>query len=191
VAKPISSNHPLRQLFGAIVHQTFANYVGVAAPGVPEYLTNVLVEFTHVDSIYRLRDARGRRLEEVAEMLVEGDVRLSATSFEREREVHKHIGDFALFWTGVYPEMLRYFRAATRRDHLLDYVEQGRASYRIASTFNYGPYEAEAPVLRALAEEFERCMVGLNMVRRELDGLRDPQIRTVRKLLGEAEMDLS
>src|SRR5262249_41349961 len=122
-------------------------------------------------------------------MLVEGDVQLNATSFDREREVHKHIGDFTLFWTGVYPEMLRYFRAATRRDHLLDYVEQGRTSYRIAATFNHGPYEAEAPILRALAEEFETCMFGLNLVRREVDGLGGPQIRAVRKLLGEASFD--
>jgi len=28
-------------------------------------------------------------------------------------------------------------------------------------------------------------MFGLNMVRRELDGLRDPQIQTVKRLLGE------
>jgi hypothetical protein len=189
VTKPISSDHPLRRLFGAIVAQTFANQLGVAAPGVPEYIANVLVDFTHTDSIFRLRDARGRRLEEVGEMLMEGDVQLNATSFEREREVHKHIGDFTLFWTGVYPEMLRYFRAATRRDHLLDYVEQGRTSYRIAATFDHGPYEAEAPILRTLAEEFETCMFGLNLVRRELDGLGDPQIRAVRKLLGEASFD--
>jgi hypothetical protein len=189
VAKPISSNHPLRQLFGAVVQQTFATYLGLAAPGVPEYLANVLVDFTHVDHVYRLRDARGRRIEEVAEMLMESDIRLNATSFDREREVHKHIGDFTLFWTGVYPEMLRYFRAATRADHLIDYVERGRESYRIAATFDQGPYEAEAPILRTLAEEFETCMFGLNMVRRELDGLSDPQIRAVRRLLGDTAFD--
>ena len=45
--------------------------------------------------------SRGRRVWQVAERLVEGDVLLNATSFEREREVHKHIGDFTLFWTGL------------------------------------------------------------------------------------------
>ena len=189
MAQPISTNHPLRQLFRVVVEQTFVSYLGVASPGVPEYVANVLVDFTHVDNIYRLRDARGCRLEEVAEMLVESDVRLNATSFEREREVHKHIGDFTLFWTGVYPEMLRYFRVATRADHLVDYVKRGRESYRIASTFSHAPYESEAPVLRTLAEEFETCMLGLHMVRRELDGLSDPQVRAVRKLLGEATFD--
>ena len=116
-------------------------------------------------------------------MLMEGDVQLNATSFDREREVHKHIGDFTLFWAGVYPEMLRYFRAATRRDHLVDYVEQGRKSYRIAATFEYCPYVNEAPVLRQLAENFEVCMYGLHLVRRELDAYGSPQMRAVRRLL--------
>ena len=187
MAKPISAHHPLRQLFGAVVQHTFVNYLGVAAPGVPEYVANVLVDFTHTDHIYRLRDARGRRIEEVAEMLVEGDVRLKATSFDREREVHKHIGDFTLFWTGVYPEMLRYFRAASRRDHLLDYVEQGRKSYGIAATFDYGAYQEEAQVLKRLSERFELCMFGLNMVRKDLDALRDPQIQAVKRLLRDVD----
>ena len=118
-------------------------------------------------------------------MLVEGDVVLHATSFDREREVHKHIGDFALFWTGVYPEMLRHFRAAHRADHLVDYVAQGRRSYQIASTFDHGPYAGEAPVLRRLSEQFETCMLGLNLVRKELDAYGTPQARAVRALLGE------
>jgi len=181
----ISADHPIRELFGGLVHRTFSKQLGVQEPGVPEYVASVLVEFIHRDNIYRIRDAYGRRLEEVAEMLLEGDVRLSAPSFDREREVHKHIGDFTLFWTGVYPEMLRFFRAPSRRDHLIDYVQQGRASYRIASTFTHGPYSEEAPILRKLSEEFEVCMFGLNLVRRELDCLGDPQMQVVKRLLGD------
>jgi hypothetical protein len=185
VSQRISEQHPLRQLFNELVRDTFQSQLHVDEPGVPEYVANVLVDFTHRDRVFSLRDARGRQLEEVAEMLMEGDVSLNAVSFEREREVHKHIGDFTLFWSGVYPEMLRYFRAATRRDHLLDYVEQGRKSYGIAATFDYGDYEQEAQVLKRLSERFELCMFGLNMVRRELDALRDPQIQAVKRLLSD------
>jgi hypothetical protein len=183
VSRRISDQHPLRQLFNELVRETFESQLRVEEPGVPEYLANVLVDFTHRDRVFCLRDARGRQLEEVAEMLMEGDVSLNAASFEREREVHKHIGDFTLFWSGVYPEMLRFFRVATRPDHLIDYVEQGRKSYSIAATFDHGAYSEEAKVLRRLAERFELCMFGLNMVRRELDGLRDPQIQAVKRLL--------
>jgi hypothetical protein len=185
VSQRISPQHPLRQLFNELVRETFLQQLHVDDPGVPEYVANMLVEFIHRDRIFALRDSRGRQLEEVAEMLMEGDVSLNAASFERERAVHKQIGDFTLFWSGVYPEMLRYFRAATRRDHLLDYVEQGRKSYGIAATFDYGDYEQEAQVLKRLSERFELCMFGLNMVRRELDALRDPQIQAVKRLLSD------
>ena len=179
----ISPDHPIRELFSTVVERSFQRHLGMSEPEVNRYLTNVLVEFTHRDGVYRVRDGRGRRLEEIAEMLVEGDVTLNAGSFEREREVHKHIGDYTLFWTGVYPEMLRSLRAVTRADHLIDYVEQGRRSYGIASTFQHGPYAEEAPVLRRLSDQFEACMVGLNMVRRELDAYATPEMQAVRKLL--------
>jgi hypothetical protein len=179
----ISQDHPIRDLFQNLVARAFHYHAGLTDPDVARYLGDVLVDFTHRDNLFRLRDARGKPLEEVGEMLVEGDVSLNATSFEREREVHKHIGDFTLFWTGVYPEMLRYLRASTRRDHLIDYVQQGRESYRIASTFAHGPYALEAPVLRQLSEQYERCMLGLHVVRRELETYGSPEMRAVRQLL--------
>jgi hypothetical protein len=183
VAARISDEHPIRDLFAALVQGAFQSQLRLTDPHLARYVADVLVDFTHRDNLYRIRDGRGQPLEEVAEMLLEGDVTLNASSFERERAVHKHIGDFTLFWTGVYPEMLRYFRAATRRDHLVDYVEQGRKSYQIAATFEYGPYVEEAPVLRQLSENFETCMYGLHLVRRELDTYASPQMRTVRRLL--------
>ncbi len=143
----------------------------------------MLVDFTHRDSVFRIRNDRGFPIEQVAEMLVEGDVALNATSFIREREVHKHIGDFTLFWTGVYPEMLKTLRHQSQCDHLIDYVQQGRASYRIASTFDYGEYATQAPVLRQLAERFEACRLGLQHVRQELQSYSGPETRAVQQLL--------
>ena len=41
----------------------------------------------------------------------------------------------------------------------------------------------EAPILKRLSDDFELCMVGLNMVRREMDRLGAPELRAVRRLL--------
>ena len=88
---PISLNHPLRRLFTDLVSKELPTDREVAA-----YVANLLIDFTHVDHLYRIRNSRGKRLEEVGEMLVESNPLLNATSFEREREVRKHIGDYAL-----------------------------------------------------------------------------------------------
>jgi len=179
----VSAEHPIRELFSALVERAFEREAGLREPELARYVATVLVDFTHRDRLFGVRDAFGRPLEQVADMLAEGDVSLNATGFDRERAVHKHIGDFTLFWTGIYPEMLRALRAAHRADHLLDYVHQGRTSYAIASTFEWGPYESEAPVLRRLSQEFEPCMYGLHTVRRELDACGGAEARSVRRLL--------
>jgi len=83
----------------------------------------------------------------------------------------RHIGDFTLFWTGVYPEALDRLRSVMCKDHFIDYCQQGKRSYYIASTFEDELYREEAPVLRRLSDEFELCAFGLNQVRQEWERL--------------------
>jgi hypothetical protein len=158
-------DHPLRRMFAGITEQTFQVRLGVGDPRLIDYLSALLSRFIHMDALHRLRDAQGRRLEEVADMLVEAE-ELPPEGRTR-REYHRHIGDFTLFWTGVYPEALHRLHSALSKDSLLDYRAQGKRSYYIASTFEEDPYREEAPVLRRLSEEFELCAYGLNEVRRE------------------------
>jgi hypothetical protein len=151
------------------VRRHFEEQLGYAEAGLTGYLGNMLARFARLDSLYRIRAQDGRRIHEVAEMLVEGDVRLNATSFEREREVHRHIGDYTLFWTGVFPESVPRLRAASR-DVFIDYVLQGKESYYIVSTFELGRHRDEAPLFRRLSEEFELWMEGLRGVRDKWEG---------------------
>jgi hypothetical protein len=58
-------------------------------------------------------------------------------------------------------------RSRLSKDIFIDYCEQGKRSYYIASTFEGEPYRDEAPILRRLSEEFELCAYGLNQVRHE------------------------
>ncbi len=163
MAPVLSSADQLKRLFAALTEQTFQVEYGVADPPLIDYLSDMLVRFVQVDAIFRVRDIVGRRLEEVADMLLEAEQRES----NPKREIHRHIGDFTLFWTGVYPEALKRLKALDRKDALIDYQEQGKRSYFIASTFDDEPYLDEAPVLRRLSEEFELCSAGLMQVRKE------------------------
>ena len=151
----------LQELFGELVERAFALSLRWDDRQVMRYLTRLLTEFAHIDSLYRLRDLNGRPLQEVAEMLYYADVRLGAQSFYQEREVHRHIGDFTLFWTGVYPEALPRLRASLRKDHLIDYVKQGKESYRLVSLFDIGEWREEAPMFRRLSENFVVALQGL------------------------------
>jgi hypothetical protein len=157
----------LRNLFSALTEQTFQVELGVADPPLIDYLSNLLIRFTRIDSIFRLRDTVGRRLEEVADMLMEAE-----QCEDRPRsEFHRHIGDFTLFWTGVYPEALKRLKGFDRKDAVVDYQAQGKRSYYLASTLTEEPQAGRSAVLRRLSAEFELCSEGLRRVRREWERL--------------------
>ncbi len=156
-------SHPLRRLFAGLTEHAFLATLGVADPPLVDYLSILLARFLHSDDVYRLRDAAGRPLIEVVDMLTEAR-RLPPTG-RTTREVYRHIGDFALFWTGIFPESLDRNRRG--KDAFVDYCAQGKRSYYLASQFDDDPFHDEAPVLRRLSEQFEMCAYGLTQVRKE------------------------
>ncbi|MCS6852615.1 MAG: hypothetical protein NZ700_15775 [Gemmataceae bacterium] len=180
--RSVSPDHPLRRLFAGITEQAFLTTLGVGDPPLIDYLSELLTRFIHMDAIYRLRNAAGRRLEEVADMMLE------ANELPREgrtyREFHRHIGDFTLFWTGVYPEAVQRFRSGLRKDRFIDYCEQGKRSYYIASTYEDDELcREQAPILRRLSDEFELCAYGLSQVRREWERQLPSQADAARRRL--------
>ena len=132
-----NADHPLRRYFSGLTEHAFVDRLGMADPRLIDYLSLMLARFTHMDDVRRFECAAGRTLEQVADMLVEAAALPAGRTC---REMHRHIGDFTLFWTGMYPEALKRLRSILRKDHFVDYCEQGKRSYYIASTFEDGPY---------------------------------------------------
>jgi hypothetical protein len=153
----------LRRFFAGAAEHAFEVRLGVADPPLVDYLAEMLVRFVKSDAIYGIRNPRGERLVQVTDMLAEAKARQGSA----RRRLHRHIGDFTLFWTGVYPEIAERMRQG-REDSLLDYADQGKRNYFLASRL---PAEdAEAPsdaVLERLSENFELCAYGLGEVRRQ------------------------
>lgn len=166
----VDRHHPLRKLFNELVARRLSGDVGVCDPSLSEYISALLTSFAHVENLYKIRDARGKRLEEVGEMLVESNPLLAGRSFDREREVRKHVGDFTLFLAGLFPEYVASLpRRGLHLDAFIDYLQAGKESYRIVSFFDQFEYRNEAPLFRRLSEQFETCVYGLNLVKRDLE----------------------
>ncbi|WP_165227313.1 hypothetical protein [Aquisphaera insulae] len=164
-ACPIAESHPLHRLFRGLTESTFMTDLGIGDPSLVGYVSQLLARFVSSQNVWQVRDGRGRRVGRVAEMLAEAE---AAPSDERRRECLRHVGDFTLFWTGVYPEALPKLQAAPLADSLISYQEQGKRSYYRASTL--GPSELGG-VFRRLSEEFELCAFGLSRVRQEWERL--------------------
>ena len=161
----ISPNHPLRRLFTGLVEHAFCAEVGMCDPTLTDYVTDLLVSFTHIDRLNAIRHASGKRLEQVAAMLAVASEEHPATPVERDRVMYRHIGDYTLFWAGVYPEQLKL---VTRdpSDVMLDYVSQGKRSYAIVSHLAGENDAPPSSLFRHLSEDFEFCLYGLGLVRR-------------------------
>lgn len=165
----IQGEDSLRRMFCAYIEHIFQVELGIADPPLTDYLTDMLLRFVHTDLIYRVRNPRGQRLDQVAGMLQEAQERQA----QPQREVYRHIGDFTLFWSGLYPEALPRLQSPLSPDSLLNYREEGKRSYYLASMYQGDPFREEAHVLRRLSEEFDLCSVGLRQVRKEWEKLPD------------------
>ena len=166
MAPLLAGEDVLRRLFAGAAEQTFEAELGVADPPLVEYLVELLLRFLRQETIYRIRDDAGHRLTQVVDMVAEAEHRAARS----RREIYRHVGDFTLFFSGVYPEHLPKLQAPDRKDHLVDYCQQGKRSYLIAASYAEDEESREqAPVLRHLSEEFELCSEGLNRIRREFD----------------------
>jgi hypothetical protein len=159
----------LRNFLGELVWRHFFEDVRLEEPQVATYVAAVLADFARTENLYRIRNAQGKRLEDVGEMLVESNPVLEAASFDREREVRKHVGDYTLFMTGLFPEnVARIQQRRPRLEAFVDFVQAGKESYAVVSSFDQFEYREEAPLFRRLSENFELCVVGLNLVKQEL-----------------------
>ena len=99
--------HPLEPFFHQAVRNSYEGKLGLHDPDVTDYVARLLCEFSQSENLYKVRDDAGRPIEELTDMMLAADpVHGTAPSFDAERALRKHIGDYALFVAGMYPEAI-------------------------------------------------------------------------------------
>lgn len=166
----LPADHPLHRMFAGLVEQVFESELGLCSPGMTNYLTEMLVEFIHIDQVFRLRAVDGETIREISRMEAEAHISRELSMSQRRCVVNRYIGDFTLFWTGVYPESLRP-RHCAGTSRFEEYLLQGRRSYGIASELTTNDDRPPASLLRDLSEHFEFCVHGLRIVRSNWESL--------------------
>ena len=153
--KEVPPDHPVRQTFHALTERGSLQS-RLSDREIHKYLSNLMVEFIHIDNLYKLRDKRGQRLEFIIDILQNVDER---TEVEKQ-EIYKHVGDFTLFILGLFPESLSHGRRCISLNY---YADQGRRSYMILSEMN--DIRPTFVIFRKLSEQFGNCVLTLNWVR--------------------------
>jgi hypothetical protein len=181
----IPESHPLQQLFIELVGRHYAEEIGLRDPQIVNYVAHLMAEFCDAEELFGIRNAAGRPLTDVGEMLVESNpVFGPAPSFDRERQVRKHIGDYTLFFTGMFPESINHFRLRHNRlENFVDWMKAGKESYYIVSKFEHFEYAKVAPLFANLSQNFEQCVYGLNLVKNDLQEMQHPLVQRTNELL--------
>lgn len=153
----------LKRFFDRLVRRSLGD-LWLSGEPVADYLAGLLARFARTDQLYALRDATGQPLKTVADMLL--DIQ-HAWAFDdprfdpfREREVRQHIGDYALFMTGIFREHVER-RASTGL-----YVREGKRAYRVVADFERSALRPQARLFAALAAEFEGYAGALTYMKR-------------------------
>jgi hypothetical protein len=161
-ADDVPKRSALDRFLSGIAESVFLSRLGVADVQLVDYVSDMLLRFIRLDGMHRVRRGTGEPATEVFQMLVEGQKRIGLA----RREVHRHIGDFTLFWSGVYPESLRRVGGVDSPDGFLDYCQHGKRAYAIASTIEGGQDRPSCELLFRLSEQFDMCAYGLREIRR-------------------------
>ena len=162
-----SDNSPNRstieQFFSGLSEYIFQSKLGVVDVQLIDYISDMLLRFVRMDTVHRVRRNNGRPATELVQMMVEAEKRIGLA----KRDVHRHIGDVSLFWSGMYPERLRRLKPERSPDGFLDFCKQGKKAYAMAAEIKGDENRPSSDLLHQLSSEFEMCAYGLREVRRE------------------------
>jgi hypothetical protein len=165
----VRGSHPaaddLTRFFRHVTRRAYGD-LGIRDDALVGYVADLLARFARAEVLYRLRDPAGRRLDTIVEMLLElarpawGPAGAERVHPEREREILRHVGDYALFMSGLFPEHV------ARRGGVDYYHEQGRRAYGAVFEHDRARYRTGAALFAALSAEFPRHAGALAYMRR-------------------------
>lgn len=167
------ADQSVRQFFDPIVRHAFMPFIELHDSKIQQYVTGVLADFHASDRLWSIRNADGTPVIRMKDLLMKADpVRGSAASFGEERDVHQHIGDYALFLVGVFPGSVK-----GRRPRWIDpsegpeiIIDAGKTSYSAVAAFDELAHPEDASLFLKLSRYFELCTEGLHRVTREIAG---------------------
>ncbi|RKY05334.1 hypothetical protein DRP77_01275 [Candidatus Poribacteria bacterium] len=195
--KRIPPDHPLIRHFRWSLKKAERTASVQPPPDVEDYICDeVLAKFVHVDNLYRIRDSSGKRVTEIAEILLEGEKLPARDPVLRDIWLHQYIGDYALFIAGLFPESLRRLSRGPSKDYLLMkldsifvpfespleyYIEQGRTSYGKVSRFYAGVDGRKFMLFSDLSTRFKTYVQLMSLVRVYLEA--NPHFQEVKRIL--------
>jgi hypothetical protein len=132
---------------------------GLREPAEVDYVSDLLTRFSQTRALYALRDAGGRPLEHIVDMLAAArEAESERPDRARGRTVLRHMAEYTLFMSGLFRGRLK------ARGELSYYEAQGRSAYWQCA--DYEPHPQRRRLYRRLHHDFGPISDVLDHLRR-------------------------
>jgi hypothetical protein len=151
-------------LFNVLLRACIGGARSATDRAVVNYLANLLTLFVHTDRVYRPEAGDEGSYEYLVDLAAE-----AGRADERRRFLlHAHIGNYALYLTGIFRDALEYRARYKRRP--LDtryYSDMGRVGYRDAASNRHAKAYKLDDIFLRLALHFDHYRERLNVLARQ------------------------
>jgi hypothetical protein len=149
---------PSAALFYYVVLRRLLLDLGVDDRAVTDYCAALVLAFGHADRAWRIGEHEESRYARLVELIAEAD----RTGGERQFRFRVHLGNFALWLTGIFPDYIAARRSRKGGPDLPYYEAMGRSGFLQASDHRLAERYGVEGVLRCAGERFGELRVALN-----------------------------
>ena len=149
----------VRQFFNGVVENVFYSDLGVCNPEPVEYFSELLSSYVHVDDLFPFGE--NRKVVSIDRLFER------ATSKESKRQLCRYIGDFTIFWTGLYPENIKNLASTGLGFSKRDFANRGQEFYLRAARLSTDKQKPPHHLLKNISNHYDDYMQGLSLCRQE------------------------
>jgi len=152
--------HASLPLFAYVVVRHALLSLGERDRGLADYVTSVLVHFGIAGRVSRISQADDQVYDTLAALSSDLDDPDARRSFL----VRQHLGNYALWLSGLFPDWIEHRRWRRGGPHLEYYEELGRRGFQLAADHTIAQEHGLAALFVGAAERFGMLRVALNHV---------------------------
>jgi len=152
--------HASLPLFAYVIVRHALREVQENDRGISDYVASILVHFAMRDNAYRISESDDEVYDTVAALLADVDHGDATRRFL----VRTHLGNYALWLGGLFPDRVESRRARRGGPDLEYYDEMGQRGFALAAQHMLAKQYGMEALFEATAERFPRIRAALNQV---------------------------
>jgi hypothetical protein len=152
--------HASLPLFAYVIVRHALRRVQEHDRGISDYVASILVHFTMHDNAYRISAVDDETYDTVAALLADVDHGDATRRFL----VRAHLGNYALWFGGLFPDRVEERRTRRGGPDLEYYDEMGQRGFALAAQHRLARQYGMEALFEAAAERFPRIRAALNDV---------------------------